>query len=95
MTENNKMANKQETNVLAIVSLVCGILSFVALGLIGAIAAIITGVMAKKEIIRTKQQGIGFAKAGMILGIVNIGISIIAIIILIVFFASVASIAAL
>jgi hypothetical protein len=68
------MAKNQETNAMAVASLVCGILSFITLGIIGAIAAIITGVLAQKEIAKTRQKGAGFAKAGLILGIGNLAL---------------------
>jgi hypothetical protein len=75
-----------ETNVMAIVSLVCGILSFVVLGPLGAIIAIVTGILAKKEIERTKQQGMGFAKAGLIIGAVNLILSLLLVLFFILFF---------
>jgi hypothetical protein len=69
-------ANK--TNTLAIVSLALGIGSFFAhvLPLLGgsivAIAAIITGFMARRQIRETGEQGMGIATAGMIIGIAHL-----------------------
>jgi hypothetical protein len=59
---------------MAIVSLVSGILSWIMFPLIGAIVAIITGHMARKEISNSfgAQTGDGLAIAGLILGYVNI-----------------------
>ncbi|MGQ0505289.1 MAG: DUF4190 domain-containing protein [Myxococcaceae bacterium] len=55
---------------LALVSLVAGITSYFALPVFGAIAAIITGHMAKKEIRESfgTKGGDGLATAGLILG---------------------------
>jgi len=70
---------------LAIVSLVLGILGLaVILPVIGSIAAVITGNIAKREIAQSPAQysGENLAKAGVILGWVGIGLSIIALILL-------------
>ncbi|MEO8663991.1 MAG: DUF4190 domain-containing protein [Ignavibacteria bacterium] len=66
----------------AIIALVLGILSFISCGIIAAIPAWIMG---KKEINeinagRSSQAGLTFAKIGMWLGIINIILSILAII---------------
>ena len=61
----------------AIISLIAGILGLTLLPLIGSIVAIITGMMAKKEI-RTAQNngtligGDGMATAGLVLGWVGL-----------------------
>jgi len=67
------------TSSMAVVSLVLGIASYVVIPLLGAIAAIITGNLAKKEIQDNPEglTGEGLARWGMILGWVNIGVSII------------------
>jgi len=59
---------------LAIASLVTGILSWVLIPIIGAIIAIITGHLAKREIRESNGQlsGDGMATAGLILGYINI-----------------------
>ena len=59
----------------AIWSLVTGILSLICCGFFG-IAAIILGNSAKKEIATTGQGGAGMAKAGVILGIIGIVLSV-------------------
>lgn len=65
---------------MAIVSLVSGILSWFLLPIIGAIAAVITGNMAKKEIREspTAMSGENIAKIGVILGYVNLAIFVLA-----------------
>jgi hypothetical protein len=70
-----------QSSSLAVISLIAGIASFFILPLLGAIAAIITGSMAKKEIraSRGRMSGEGMASAGMILGWINIGLSVIGI----------------
>ncbi len=63
-----------ENSTLSIVSLVSGILGWILLPFIGAIAAIITGHMAKAEI-RDSMGGIGgdgLATAGLVLGYAQI-----------------------
>jgi hypothetical protein len=58
------------TNTLALVSLVSGILAWVILPFLGAIVAIITGHMARREIRAAPESysGEGMAIAGLILG---------------------------
>ncbi len=64
---------------LAIISLVAGILGLTFFPLIGSIVAIITGYMAKKEIHQSAGAftGDGLATAGLVLGWVAVGISLI------------------
>lgn len=70
-----------QTSSLAVVSLVLGIASYFVVPLLGAIAAIITGNLAKKEIQQNPEalSGEGLARWGMILGWINITMSIIGI----------------
>ena len=79
----------QQTSSMAVISLISGIASFFIVPLLGAIAAIITGNMAKKEIRQSagRLSGEGMATWGLILGWVNIGFSVIGLcLILLVFF---------
>ncbi len=71
----------QQTSSLAVISLISGIASFFIVPLLGAIAAIITGNMARKEIRQSRGRitGDGMAKWGMILGWINIVLSAIGI----------------
>ncbi|HVK53167.1 MAG TPA: DUF4190 domain-containing protein [Pseudoxanthomonas sp.] len=64
------MSHVRQTSTLAVVSLVSGILGWTLLPLIGTIAAIITGHMARGEIRRMpdRLEGDGMALAGLILG---------------------------
>lgn len=59
-----------ETNPLAIVSLVFGVLGWIVMPLIGNLVAIICGHIARSQIRQSHglQQGDGLALAGMILG---------------------------
>ena len=63
---------------MAIASLVLGILGWSMLPTIGAIAAIITGHMAKKEIRESVEDlgGDGMATAGLIMGYANVIIAL-------------------
>jgi len=67
----------QQTSSMAVISLISGIASFFILPFLGAIAAIIVGNMAKKEIKQSAGAltGESMAQWGMILGWVNIGLS--------------------
>jgi hypothetical protein len=69
----------QQNSSLAVISLITGIASYFIVPLLGAIAAIITGNMAKKEIRQSNGHltGEGLARWGVILGWVNIGLSVI------------------
>jgi hypothetical protein len=77
---NNQNPNYgQTTSSLAVISLIAGIASYFIVPLLGAIAAIITGGMAKKEILNSGGAigGLGMAKWGVILGWINIAFSLI------------------
>jgi len=68
-----------KNSVMAISSLVLGILGFVCCGCgLFSIAAIVLGVLGKKEIAESNgaKTGAGMAQAGFILGIVGIAISV-------------------
>ena len=62
------------TSTTATVSLIFGILSYVALPILGPIVAIVAGHMAKNEIRRSHGQlgGSGMATAGLVLGYIQI-----------------------
>lgn len=66
-----------QSSSMAIISLISGIASFFVVPLLGAIVAVITGNMAKKEIFQSggRLTGEDMAKWGVILGWVNIGLS--------------------
>jgi hypothetical protein len=66
------------TNTLAVISLVCGLASFVVLPLIAGVVAVVTGHIARGQIRQTGEDGSGFALAGLILGYVNIVLVLIA-----------------
>lgn len=71
----------QSTSTAAIVSLISGILAYVMLPVIGAIAAVVAGHMAKNEIRRSNGQvgGNGLATAGLVLGYLHLGLVLLAI----------------
>ena len=72
--------NPAQTNNLAVISLVAGIGSFFAHiipgvgGLTVAIVAVVTGHMARNQIKRTGEQGMGMATAGMIIGYIHLAL---------------------
>ncbi|HEX8369549.1 MAG TPA: DUF4190 domain-containing protein [Pyrinomonadaceae bacterium] len=76
-------ANAGQNNTLAVVSLVLGVLSFLCLGPLGAIPAIITGYMQRNNIKNNPSEygGGGMAMAGMILGGIYLVITLIFIVI--------------
>lgn len=63
-----------KTSEKAIISLVCGIAGFLFVPLIAGILAVIFGGQAEKEIRQSGDRliGLGFAKAGVVLGWINI-----------------------
>jgi hypothetical protein len=65
-------------STMATVSLISGILGLTFLPFLGSIVALITGYMAKKEIVESRGAvgGDGSAKAGIILGWIGIGLSL-------------------
>ncbi|MCU1476859.1 MAG: hypothetical protein JWQ64_1552 [Subtercola sp.] len=75
-----------KTNVLAIVSLILGIVSYFT-GFVLAIGAVITGHIALSQIKKTGVKGRGMAIAGLILGYVGILFGIIAVVVFIILFA--------
>ena len=84
----------KETSVLAITSLICGILGWTLLPWLGSIVAVITGHMARKEIRLNSatKEGDGLALAGLIMGWSMIIVSIITLIIIILFFGGILAI---
>lgn len=76
------MAYAKKDSALAIVSLVTGLVGWTFFPIIGAIAAIITGHLAKKEIRDSGNTlgGNGMALAGLILGYVQLGLVLLSII---------------
>jgi len=84
MSENNLSTTDRthygkQTSSLAVVSLVLGIASYFVVPFFGAIGAIITGNLAKKEIRQNPGTltGEGMARWGLILGWIHIGFSVI------------------
>jgi hypothetical protein len=76
----------KKDSALAIVSLVSGLVAWTFLPFIGAIAAVITGHLAKKEIRDSGNNlnGNGMALAGLILGYVQLGLALLMIILFVV-----------
>lgn len=78
----------RQTSTLAIVSLVAGLLGWTALPFIGSVVAIITGHMARKEILQAQDrlQGDGLAVAGLILGWLMVAGAVLAFLVFVFFF---------
>ncbi len=72
------MAVQGQDKTLAIVALVCGILSLTCCGPVTGIAALITGFMAKNNVEANPQQydGRGMAIAGMIMGGISLVLTV-------------------
>jgi hypothetical protein len=66
------------TSTLAIISLISGIVSWFLIPFIAAVAAVITGHMAKNEIRKSNGMlsGNGMATAGLVLGYVQLGLGL-------------------
>lgn len=86
----------RQTNALAVVSLVCGILGWTLLPFLGSLIAIVCGHMARSEIRRSQgmQEGDGMAVAGLVMGYLAIGLSLLALAAIILFFGGLAALLA-
>jgi Domain of unknown function (DUF4190) len=73
------VAFSAHTNTLALVSLISGIASWVVAPVVGAVVAVITGHMAKREIRRTGEQGDTLATVGLVLGYLHLAVVVFAI----------------
>ncbi len=82
----------RETNTLAIVSLVFGILGWSFLPLVGALVAIVTGHLARGEIRRAAErpQGDGMAVAGLVLGYLALVSAVVFLAVILAFFGGLA-----
>ena len=76
------------TSPMAVTSLVLGLLSWMVLPLIGAIAAVVCGHIARRDIrlSRGALGGDGLAVAGLVLGYAHLVLAVIAIVVVILFF---------
>ncbi|MFT4179747.1 MAG: DUF4190 domain-containing protein [Thermomonas sp.] len=83
----------RQTSTLAVVSLIFGILGWTLVPFIGSIVAVICGHMARGEIRRSPAtlEGDGLAVAGLVLGYLVIGLTVLAIIVAILFFGGLAA----
>lgn len=76
-----------QTSTMAIVSLIAGILSWFMLPVVGAVVAVITGNMAKKEIRASGGllTGDGLATAGLVLGWIQLGLTLVGVCVAVIF----------
>ena len=86
----------RQTNAMALVSLISGILGWTLVPLLGSIVAVVCGHMARAEIRRNPdtQEGDGLAVAGLVLGwaVIGLGIlTVVAIIAIVVMFGGLAA----
>ena len=89
---NTPYAAQTQTSSAAVLSLVFGLLSWIVLPLIGAVAAVICGHMARSEIKRNPAlDGDGLAVAGMILGYLHLAVMILSVVAIILFFGGLAA----
>jgi len=84
MNENNPQVNygvQLPTSTLAVVSMIAGITGFTIFPAIGTIVALIPGYAARKETraVPPQASGDGLATAGIIMGWVQVGLTIIGI----------------
>jgi hypothetical protein len=93
----NAIPQSPRTSSLAIVSLVAGILGWSLLPLVGTLAAIITGHMARKEIRASAGtlEGDGLAVAGLILGWASAVVWVLGVVVLFLFLGGLAFLASL
>ena len=86
-------APMRQTSTLAVVSLVFGILGWTLLPFLGSLVAVVCGHMARGEIRRAQGalEGDGKAVAGLVLGYLVIGLSVLAVMAAILFFGGLAA----
>jgi hypothetical protein len=74
-----------QTNALAVISLVFGVLGWTLLPLIGIIVAIVTGHLALGQIRRSNgtETGEGLAIAGLVLGYLGLAVAVMAVLFII------------
>ncbi len=97
-TESTQLKAQGAVHVLAIVSFILSMLGLLpVLPLIGSIAGIVTGVIARKEIRLQpdRYSGDGFAKAAIILGWIGIGLALLAVLGVLLFLLPIRSISTL
>ena len=84
----NMNYNVLPASTLAIVSLVAGIVGFVAMPIIGSIVAIWAGYAARNETrsVPPKASGDGMATAGIVMGWIQIGLAVVGICCMIAYF---------
>ncbi len=87
----------RQTNTLAIVSLVSGLLGWSFVPIIGSLVAIVTGHLARSEIRRQpdRYEGDGLALVGLVTGYLAIGLGVLAGLAFLLFFGGMAWIAAM
>ena len=87
----------RQTSSLAIVSLVCGVLCWIMLPLLGSLVAVVTGHMARAEIRREPERldGDGLAVAGLLLGYIQLVLIVLGLLALFLFFGGLAAISVL
>ena len=81
-------APARQTSELAVVSLVFGILGWNLLPLVGSVVAVVCGHLARAEIRRAQGalEGDGLAVAGLVMGYLVIGLSVLALAAFLLFF---------
>jgi len=79
MSNDLQSSYKAPNSNLAVVSIIAGILGFTLFPLMGSIIALVTGYMARNEIQESGGSlgGDGLATAGIILGWIGVGMSVI------------------
>jgi len=85
------------TSTTAVISLVFGILCWMAIPFIGAIVAVICGHVARGEIRRAppgSMEGDGMAVAGLVLGWAMIGATVLAVLLIVLFLGGLAAVLA-
>jgi len=80
----------RRTNTLAVVSLICGVLCWVVLPVVGAVAAVVTGHLARREIRQSGEDGDGLALIGLISGYVHLALGVVLLVLVIVVFGGLA-----
>ena len=92
----NRDYNILPSSTLAIISLIAGILGFTFLPVVGTLVALITGYMARSETrsIPPRASGDGMATAGIIMGWIQIGLTVVGLCCLVIYLVFIVGLAA-
>ena len=73
----------EQSSGLGVAALILGILSYAVLPLVAGVAAIVLGVAGRKAADEGRASGRGMATAGLVLGAINLGLSVLVVVVIV------------